>query len=232
MCGRTTHLYTWREIYDHLARFLDALDPAMADLDGPAPAYNVPPKAHVPVLRRLNETVAASTMQWWLVPHWSRSPDSTYPTFNARSETAHQKPAFRGPFRDRRCVLPVSGFYEWAKLPGGGKQPYYITRADGAPLLFAGLWDAWGDPTIGPPLESCTVLTTNANEQMLAVHDRMPCVLEPEQIEGWLSSQRTHDDDIKSDLRPAANGVLQMHEVDARVGNVRNTGPELIRRLA
>lgn len=232
MCGRTTHLYTWREIYDQLAGFLDALDPTLADLDGPEPAYNVPPKAEVPVLRNKDGVIAGAMMQWWLVPHWSKSPDSRYPTFNARSETAHEKPAFRTPFRERRCIVPVSGFYEWAKLPGGGKQPYYITRADGQVLLFAGLWDTWGDPSIGPPLESCTVLTTAANAQMSGVHDRMPCILEPEHLQAWMSSDTESVDVIRDLLEPAAEGLLQMHAVDPRVGNIRNTGIDLIEPLA
>lgn len=231
MCGRSTHLYRWRDIYEHLAGFLNALDPGLIDLDGPEPAYNVAPMDRVPVLRHDGRGITGATMQWWLVPHWSKSPDSPYPTFNARSETAHEKPTFRSSFRERRCVMPVSGFYEWAKQPDGGKQPYYITRADGNALLLAGLWDAWGAPGVGPVLESCTMLTTGANTQMSAVHDRMPCILEPEQVHAWLDPNMIDHDEIGGHLRPAADGLLAMHPVDRRVGNVRDKSPDLIRRL-
>ncbi len=228
MCGRFTYLYRWRQIYEILSEFLAGLDPALADLDGPTPSYNVGPKSVVPVLRNGAEGVTGTTMRWWLIPSWSLTPDIKFPTFNARSEEAAKKNSFRKPFRERRCVLPVSGFYEWAKRPDGSKQPYYITRADGEVIMFAGLWDAWGDPEVGPPIESCTILTTSANTQMEPVHDRMPCVLEAEQLAAWLDPEMTDPDEIGGYLNPAADGVLTMHPVGRKVGNVRNQGAGLI----
>jgi putative SOS response-associated peptidase YedK len=120
-------------------------------------------------------------------------------------------------------VLPVSGFYEWKKDAAGGKQPYYITRADGQPVYFAGLWDCWRDE-----LESCTILTCRPNAEMAKVHSRMPCILEPERIAGWLSPEMEDPEQVAGFLAPAADGVLQMHPVSRRVNNARNQlGEEL-----
>lgn len=235
MCGRYTHLYTWRQIHDLLEGFLTSMHSALAsapDADHtPDPSYNVPPKATVPVVKLDDGALTPAAMQWWLVPHWSKSPDARYATFNARSEDAHTKPAFRSAFRRGRCLIPVSGFYEWQKLTTPGtppkKAPHYITRADNQPLLFAGLCDTWGDPTIGPPLESCTILTTTPNAEMRSVHDRMPCILEPENAERWLDPDQTTDE-ARAFLRPAPDGLLTMHKVGSAVGRVTNNTPSLI----
>jgi putative SOS response-associated peptidase YedK len=227
MCGRYTHLYTWRQIHDQLEGFLTSLRSALAEAEGPELKYNVAPRSEVPVVAVREGTLTPAMMRWWLVPHWSRTPDSKYATFNARSEDAHTKPAFRSAFRKGRCIVPASGFYEWRKNADDTKTPMYITRADGQPLLFAGLTDAWGDASIGPQLETCTVLTTTPNAEMARVHNRMPCVLEPEQVEAWVDADRSVDD-ARSLLRPAADGLLVMHEVGRDVGRVTNQGAHLI----
>lgn len=227
MCGRYTHLYTWRQIHDLLEAFLASLDSALADAPGPTPSYNVPPKAAVPVVKHNHGALVPAAMQWWLVPHWVKTPDARYATFNARSEDAHTKLSFRDAFRRGRCLIPVSGFYEWRKNADGSKTPMYITRADSQPLLFAGLSDQWGDPSVGPPLESCTVLTTTPNAEMRSVHNRMPCILEPEHAELWINPERSVDD-TRTMLVPAPDGLLTMHEVNNAVGRVTSQGPALI----
>lgn len=154
---------------------------------------------------------------WGLVPSWSKDRSIGPRLINARSETAAEKPAFRSAFARRRCVVPVSGFYEWQKREEGPKQPYYIYRADGEPLLFAGLWERWGkDDEI---LDTFTILTTEPNEMMSAVHDRMPCVLEREEVELWCGEYG--NDSTRNLLRSAADGVLTMHPVSTRVNNAR-----------
>lgn len=217
MCGRFTYFFTWSEIHAQLEAFVESLSRAMRDTAGPAASYNAAPKQQVPVLRLDDGQIGPAMMQWWLVPHWSKEATSRYATFNARSETAATTPAFRDSFKRRRCVLPASGFYEWQKTGDKSKQPHYITRADGMPLFFAGLWDCWRDE-----LESCTVLTTTPNEDMRALHDRMPCILEPEDVERWITAPDA------SLLRPAADGVLQTWPVSSRVGQVRNNDRSLI----
>ena len=222
MCGRFTHAYTWSQLRDHLEAFVSAMSRAMDDDASPRPSYNVAPTADAPALRIDDDgALAPATMRWWLTPHWSKTAEAKYATFNARSEDAPGKPAFRAPFRRRRCVVPVSGFYEWKKLDDGAKQPVYITRADAAPMYLAGLWDRWAPPDGGDALESCAILTTGANDQMRAVHHRMPCVLEPERVGAWLDRAVEDPDVAGRELRPAPDGVLAMWPVDRRVGDAR-----------
>lgn len=225
MCGRITVLYTWREIWRLSAPFWQ-------NLDEPMPLFNVGPKAEIPIIRggrapNSDWRPEIGMARWWLIPRWSRTPDSPFATFNARSEDAHETKSFKASFRDRRCVVPASGFYEWRVNPDQTKTPHYITRADNDPLFFAGLWDAWGDPSMDL-IESCTVLTTTPNAEMRPLHDRMPCVLEPEEIETWIGDGLAVDD-ARAMLRPAGDGTLVTHPVSKKVGSVRNDGPGLIR---
>lgn len=233
MCGRYANIFkAWSEVWIggelHLVPEFE-----------PRVRYNIAPRSDVPVLvaagEEKDEGLGVRIMQWWLVPHWSKTPDAKYATFNARSEDAASKPAFRGPFARRRCIIPCSGFYEWQKIDDGSgeskksppkKTPYYITRADGQPLYFAGLWDHWsdGDTT----LESCTILTTTPNAEMEKIHNRMPCVLEPERCVAWADPEMHDRETIRSFLHPAPDGVLTMHAVGPRVGNVRNDDAGLI----
>lgn len=229
MCGRTTHKFTWAQIHEHLSAFGAALTEEARRLSGPTASYNVPPKSAAPILRAGQGGLEALMAQWWLVPHWSKTSDTKYTTFNAKSEEAASKPAFRSPFKRRRCVLPVSGFYEWRTHKDGTKQPFYITRADGDVLYLAGLWDRWEEKNGDGVLESCTILTRTPNAEMKTVHDRMPCVLEPGQITGWCDPELTDVDRITAYLGPVADGLLTMHAVDRRVGNARtNNDPQLI----
>lgn len=224
MCGRYVHSYTWLRLFEHLSGFVSALSDSLRTMPGPRPSYNVPPTAAVPVLRMGQGGIEGAMMRWWLVPSWAKSPEeSKYATFNARSEDAATKPAFRSPYQRRRCVLPASGFYEWRKLEGASKRPYFIARADGEPVYFAGLYDVWGGE-----LESCAILTTTPNAEMGTIHNRMPCILEPEQIDGWLNPAMTEPERIAEYLRPAADGTLTMHPVSPRVGNTRANDPGLI----
>ncbi|MEO0482841.1 MAG: SOS response-associated peptidase [Planctomycetota bacterium] len=230
MCGRFTILYTWEQVWTFHQPFRgpDAQ---------PAARYNVAPTTGVPALRLADDREPEAVyLTWWLTPHWAKSSEHRYSMFNARSEGVETKPAFRGPFRKSRCVLPISGFYEWQAPAEGSdrrKQPYYIRRADGEPILLAGLWDRWEpDPTQQAeglrPIESCTVLTTGANTQLADLHDRMPCMLEPEQLERWLDPTLTQPESFHTFLRPAPEGVLAMHPVSVRVGNARLDEPSLI----
>ncbi len=218
MCGRFTHKYTWREVYE----FHEGISHRFPDED-PAPNYNAPPMAHVPVLCFDESGPYGTMMRWSLVPGWSKTPDTKYSTFNARSEDAATKPTFRSAFKRRRCIIPASGFYEWKKLKDGSKQPYYITRADDDLLYFAGLWECWQDELI-----TCTILTTTPNAEMTALHHRMPCILEREQAEAWCDPELNDVERIQEFLKPAADGLLTMHVVEKRIGNVQNNDARLI----
>src|SRR5262249_35050656 len=121
-------------------------------------------------------------LRWGLIPSWAE--EAGAPLINARSETVADKPAFRAAFKQRRCLIPADGFFEWLPV-NGKKQPYYICRQDGHPFGFAGLWERW-EGADGPPVESCTILTTEANEVVRPLHDRMPVLLDPRDYAAWL----------------------------------------------
>ena len=119
-------------------------------------------------------------LRWGLVPSSAQEPSIGNQLINARSETAAAKPAFRSAMRHRRCLIPADGFYEWKKI-GKQKQPYFIRRPDDKPFAFAGLWDRWTDPE-GRPVETCTILTTDANDLLRPLHTRMPVIVEPRRL--------------------------------------------------
>lgn len=241
MCGRFTHKFTWKELHDLLARGRWPERLSLAEL--PEPNFNVAPTQSAPIIRAVAGAggkvtgIEVVALRWGLAPHWAESPDRG--PINARAETAATNAMFRAAFNARRCLVPTSGFYEWQRPPGGAKapkRPFYITRADGRPLLMAGLWERWG------PKDSCTetfaILTTAANEFMSGVHDRMPVVIEPEDAPTWLDPSLPGKDDpdagrtaLTALLRPAAAGVLQMHEVSTSVNNPRSTGEKLLNPL-
>jgi putative SOS response-associated peptidase YedK len=126
-------------------------------------------------------------MRWGLVPWWWKKPLKQLPaSFNARAETVADKRMFRDAFKRRRCVVPASGYYEWLKRPDG-KQPHFISAADGGALSFAGLWNRWKNPEPGEPVVSCTIVVTDANELTKLIHDRMPVILDKADFEAWLS---------------------------------------------
>lgn len=147
--------------------------------------YNVAPTQTVPVvLADQNGARSLAHMRWGLLPRWANSPDIGYRMINARAETVADKEAFRENFRERRCIIPADGFYEWHKLLSG-KQPYLLRLVTGAPFGFAGLWDRWQGPT-GSVLESFAILTTTANPLVRTIHDRMPVILNRQHREEWL----------------------------------------------
>jgi putative SOS response-associated peptidase YedK len=189
-----------------------------------APRYNLAPTAVVPVVWSAPAGRVATLHQWGLVPSWSKDPAMGARMANARAETVAEKPAFRGPFRRGRCIIPASGFYEWQARPGGPKQPFAIRAADGTLLAFAGLRDQWESPD--GCLETCTIITTAANAVMAPIHDRMPVLLAPGDYAAWLDPAGAPER-LRALLRPCPEAFLRVYPVSLRVGNVRNDGPEL-----
>lgn len=176
--------------------------------------------------------------RWGLVPSWAKDGSVGNRLFNARGETVATKPSFRAAFSSRRLVVVADGFYEWKAGPGNQRLPYYFERSDGNPLAFAGLWEQWWGPESDretedsqPPLVTCTIITTYAGADVIAVHDRMPVILEHEVLDEWLDPANKDRPELESLLGAAPAGTLVRHRVDRRVGNVRNDGPELIERL-
>jgi putative SOS response-associated peptidase YedK len=142
---------------------------------------------------------------------------------NARAETVATTPMFRNAFIKRRCLVPAAAFYEW-QAGSAGKTPYAIAREDGDPLAFAGIWEGWRSPD-GTILRTFAIVTTTANAQMAVLHERMPVILEAADWPIWLGEQ---PGDAAELLRPSREGLLRVWQVDKRVGNVRNDGPDLL----
>jgi putative SOS response-associated peptidase YedK len=175
------------------------------------PRYNIPPTVDIPVIRQA-ETRYISMMRWGLLPSWTKDPKKAPLLNNARAETVTEKPSFRSAFKSRRCIIPASGFFEW-KTEGKSKQPYYFRHPDDRPLAFAGLWEKWNE------IESCTIITTDANEVMAPVHHRMPVVLGRNDYDWWLGPDST---DLVRLLEPCPASELVCHAVDPIVNNSRN----------
>ncbi len=230
MCGR----YVSTSPPDQIARYFAAV-PTETSL----PAnYNTAPTNDVyGIVEGADGVRRLEVFHWGLVPVWAKDMKIASKMINARSEGLATKPAFKAAFKRKRCLIPMDGFYEWKVTPGlvgpkgkPAKQPMFVHRLDGEPLAVAGLWEAWKDPANpdGPWLHSCSVITTNANETMSAVHDRMPVILPPAAWGTWLD--RGNDDLVSLGqlLVPAPDNLLTMHTVSTAVNNVRNRGEDLI----
>lgn len=205
------------------------------------PSFNIAPTASAPVVRRSKSRGGrvAELARWGLVPPWASDPSIGNRMFNARIETVSTSKAYRRPFASRRALIPADGWYEWRKLPGGGKQPYFFTRPGG--VVFAGLWEAWkSDGSQASPeaeqadatLLSFTVLTCPAmGEAFESVHDRMPYVLPPERFAAWLGEEDVDEGELLAGPHPGLPEEIEMRKVGRAVGRTGNDGPELTRRV-
>jgi putative SOS response-associated peptidase YedK len=180
-------------------------------------------------------------LRWGLIPSWAKDPSIGNRMINARMETVAEKPAFKRPFAVRRCLLPADGYFEWyptsQKTKSGKprKQPFFIRPQDGGVLAMAGLYEIWRDPTReeDDPERfrwTCTVLTTEAEDAVGHIHDRMPLAVDRERWEAWLNPE-TPQDSLLGLLVPAQQGNLEAYPVSTAVGNVRNNGPQLVEPL-
>jgi putative SOS response-associated peptidase YedK len=167
-------------------------------------------------------------LRWGLVPFWSKDPATGYKMINARAETVAERPAFRDALPTRRCLIVADGFYEWQRRAGGPKQPYWITREDGAPFAFAGLWALWRPPgEEAEPLRTCTIITTQANSAVAELHDRMPVILPADAEQVWLD-HATPRDAALSLLEPLPPDAVAMREVSRLVNDVKHDAPDCL----
>jgi putative SOS response-associated peptidase YedK len=176
-------------------------------------------------------------MRWGLVPFWAKDVRIGSRMINARAETVAEKPAFRRAFAKRRCLLPADGYYEWQQQPGAAKQPIYISRTDGRPLAFAGLYELWRDPAVSRDdpdawLWTATIITTSAPDELGMIHDRMPMIIDPGSWADWLDPESNDAADLRALLVPAAVSGLATYPVSTAVNSVRNNGPQLIEPLS
>ncbi len=193
---------------------------AVGPLPNDAPNYNVAPTQSVPVVRRHPETGERrlDLLRWGLIPHWSK--DKGRQPINARAETVASSGMFRAALAARRCIVPMTAFYEWDQR-STPKQPYAFGRRDRGPVMLAGLWESWTDPA-GELVRSFVIVTTTANATLSPIHDRMPVVLEPGDRDAWL------DDGPHALLRPTADDVLRRWPVGSAVNSPRNNGSRLL----
>lgn len=192
----------------------------------PEPRYNVAPSQLVPVVRNAGGHNELAMMKWGLIPSWAKDAKIAAHTVNARCESVAEKPAFRHAISYNRCIVPVSGFYEWTHA-GKTKQPYYIQLASRVPMCLAGIWETWKTPE-GAQLETFSILTTTANSLIQPLHDRMPVILRPEDYSLWLS-RHMHDPHALEQLyKPFPPDQMTSYKVSTLVNNVRNDSPACI----
>lgn len=222
MCGR----YTISSPLDELLALFSA-----TGRPNFGPTWNAAPTQSLPIARRGRDGGARlSLVRWGLVPHWSKTgPSGAKPLINARSETAAHKPTFRQALARRRALIPADGFYEWTKdetADGEARQPWFITRTDGAPMVFAGVWERWGEEA--ERVDSFAILTTQANADIAHLHHRTPVMLTPDRFAPWLAPET----DLAPFLTAPPDGVLNAVKVSPTVNSARRDGPELIAPIA
>lgn len=228
MCGR----YGRRADKQRIAEWFHTHDTNVFDESTFAPSYNVAPQSMQPVVRLDADTGERelTVMRWGLVPFWSKDGKMGFSTINARAETVITSPAFREAMKRRRCLVPAEWFYEWQKVDAKTKQPFAIGLKDDALFAFAGLWDSWKNKTTGQTLSTYTIVTTDPNELMEPLHDRMPVILRPQDYSRWLEpGEPTHPPiDL---LRPYSTDEMKAWKVNARVGNVRNNDSDCVEAM-
>lgn len=216
MCGR----YASSANPDDLASYFSVEEPPEEVLP---PSFNVAPTDPVYVVLQRHETRRLRVMRWGLVPSWSKDTKGAARLINARRETVADKPAFRAAYQRRRCLVPADGYYEWVSQ-GSRKQPWFLVSRDRAPLAMAGLYELWKAPD-ETFLWTCTILTTDAPDELGQIHDRTPLLVPSSEWGRWLDP--TRQDPGQDLLVPGTAGLLDAWPVSPKVGNVRNNGAEL-----
>jgi putative SOS response-associated peptidase YedK len=228
MCGR----YGRRGDKQRIAEWMQTHNTDVFDESEEAnlvPSFNVAPQSFQPVVRLNGETGERelTVMRWGLVPYWSKDGKASFSTINAKSETVATSPAFREAWKSRRCLVPADWFYEWQKLDEKTKQPYAIAMKGDGMFAFGGLWEKWKDKTTGQVLRTYTILTTDPNELMEPIHNRMPVIIPPKDYERWMAP--TDPSHLPVDLlRPYPAVNMKAWKVGKAVGNTRNNDASLV----
>ena len=222
MCGR----FTLRSPLARVAEIFE-LGPLEDWAARARPRFNIAPSQSVIAIRTDAETgrPALTQLTWGLVPHWADDPAIGSRMINARAESIATKPAFRDAFRHRRCLVVADGFYEWRK-DQRAKQPYYIRLKQDRPFAFAGLWERWGTSDV--PLETCTIVTTEANALLQPLHDRMPVILDRERWQRWLDPANEDRQALEALLRPYWSDEMLAYPVTSLVNSPKHDAAECI----
>jgi putative SOS response-associated peptidase YedK len=205
------------------------------NFSAPKRRYNVPPTEPLCVVRSKDGARHVDAMRWGLIPVWAKDKKVGFSSINARADGVETKPAFRGAWqKGRRCLIITGGFYEWQVIGRKEKQPHLITMGNQGIMAMAGLWESWKDPSKPDAewLRTCTIITTEPNDLVGRIHDRMPVILGFEDWAKWLGEEPTNNNELRALLKPFPSERLTMWPVDRKVGNVKNEGPELIERIA
>ncbi len=223
MCGR----YTLSSPSDELALLFD-----LSELPQVWPRYNTAPTQEAAVVRvtEPGEPRRLDLLKWGLIPYWAKEASIGNRMINARAESVAEKPAYRTSFKKKRCLIPADGFYEWKK-EGKLKQPFLIHRQDGKPFAFAGLWSIWRDPEKGQPVETFTILTTEANDLLRPLHDRMPVIVDRENFDLWLDPKVGDPEKLQSLLVPHAAEGFEAFPVSRAVNSPAHDAPDCIAPL-
>ncbi len=214
MCGRFT-------LFTPASRLAEVFLPG--EILSMTPRYNIAPSQAVLAVRVAPATGRRefAMPRWGLIPSWAKDAAIGNRLINARAETVAEKPSFRRAFRERRCLVPADGFYEW-KQEAKGKRPFYVRMHDGRPFAFAGLWERWEG------VETCTILTTAANAILFPVHDRMPVILSPEHYDEWLDPAALSPEHLSRVLHPFPDDEMEVFPVGTFVNNQKMEDPRCI----
>jgi putative SOS response-associated peptidase YedK len=221
MCGR----YTLKTPVERLAEEF-GFEASSAELP---PNYNVAPTQQVAAVLEEGGERRLEMLRWGLIPSWADDPGIGSRMINARAETAPEKPSFRRAFRGQRCLIPADGFYEW-KRTNGSKQPYYIHMKEERPFAFAGLWESWKEDG-GPEIRSCAILTTEPNELLAGIHDRMPVILPGGSYDVWLDPEAERDE-LYGLLASYPEDEMEAYPVSRFVNSPQNNDPRCIEPAA
>ena len=191
------------------------------------PRYNIAPTQMIAAVAEIENGREISLFKWGLVPRWTKDESIGNKLINARAETLTEKPSFREAFARRRCIIPVSGYYEWQKAAKGAKQPFYFYLKEKEVFGFAGLWEEWLDKETGEAVETCTIITTEANEVLKPVHDRMPVILKTQDYEQWLEPKERNVDRLQRLLAPYPPEEMASHAVSRAVNVISSDSAEL-----
>jgi len=225
MCGR----YGRRADKQRIAEWMQTHNTSVFDDSYFEPSYNIAPQSFQPVVRPDPETGERelTVMRWGLIPFWAKDSKMAFNTINAKAETIMTSSVYREAMKRRRCLVPADWFYEWKKLDERTKQPYAIGMKDDGLFAFAGLWETWKDKATGQTLETYTIITTDPNELLEPIHNRMPVILHKREYGRWMEPGEPSHPPVDL-LRPFPAEEMKAWKVSRAVGNVRNNRPELI----
>lgn len=225
MCGRFVATKPPQELAEYFE-----VDEIQNESGQFSPNFNVSPQSTIWAVDEHDHVRTLERLRWGLIPSWAKEASIGNRMINARGETVVEKPAFRRAFKSRRCLIPADGFYEWRR-DGAKKIPYFISLKNDEPMAFAGLWELWRDPSQendAPSIRTCCMITTQANDVVMPIHDRMPVVLPATAWQAWLDPYNNDTESLVGLLRPAPAEITQVRRVSTRVNNARTNEPSLL----